>query len=129
MPTWPGSSSTWCSATRGGPFCRRPASPSHDAARGTTQRPLGLPGWIYVPAAVGAAFVLLPLVAIVAKVDWTHFGSLVTSEGSRAAFWLSVRTSTASTLLCVVFGVPMALVLARRDFRGAALVRSLVLLP
>ena len=81
------------------------------------------------PALVGAAFVLLPLVAIVAKVDWGNFGSLITSEGSRAAFWLSLKTSTASTVLCVVFGVPMALILARRDFPGLGVLRSLVLLP
>ena len=93
------------------------------------QRPVGVPRWVYVPALAGAAFVLLPLVAIVAKVDWAHFGSLITSESSRAAFWLSLKTSTASTLLCVVFGVPMALVLARRDFPGLGVLRALVLLP
>ena len=93
------------------------------------QPPVGLPRWVYVPALVGALFVLLPLVAIVARVDWANFGSLVTSEGSRAAFWLSLKTATASTLLCVLFGVPMALVLARREFRGLAVLRSLVLLP
>ena len=58
-----------------------------------------------------------------------NFGTLITSESSRAAFWLSLRTSTAATLLCVVFGVPMALVLARRDFPGLGVLRSLVLLP
>jgi molybdate transport system permease protein len=101
------------------------------AARERTraERPVGLPRWLYVPAVVGAAFVLLPLVAIVAKVDWSHFGDLITSEGSRAAFWLSLKTSAASTGLCIAFGVPMAVVLARRQFRGAAVLRSLVLLP
>jgi molybdate transport system permease protein len=101
------------------------------AARERTraERPVGLPRWLYVPAVVGAAFVLLPLVAIVAKVDWSHFGDLITSEGSRAAFWLSLKTSAASTSLCIAFGVPMAVVLARRQFRGAAALRSLVLLP
>ena len=88
-----------------------------------------MPRWLYVPAFVGAAFVLLPLVAIVAKVDWANFGSLITSEDSRAAFWLSLKTSSASTLLCVLFGVPMAMVLARRDFAGLGALRSLVLLP
>lgn len=72
---------------------------------------------------------LLPLVAIVAKVDWANFGSLITSESSQAAFWLSLRTSFASTLSCVVLGVPMALVLARSEFPLQGLVRSLVLLP
>ena len=34
-----------------------------------------------------------------------------------------------STVLCVIFGVPMAMVLARTKFRGQQLMRSLVLLP
>jgi len=88
-----------------------------------------VPRWIFVPAALGAAFVLLPLVAIVARVDWGSFGSLITSESSREAFVLSLQTSGASTLLCVVVGVPMAVVLARTEFRGQGVVRSLVLLP
>jgi molybdate transport system permease protein len=88
-----------------------------------------VPRWIFVPAALGAAFVLLPLVAIVARVDWASFGDLITSESSRAAFVLSLQTSGASTVLCVLVGVPMAVVLARTDFRGQGVVRSLVLLP
>lgn len=88
-----------------------------------------LPRWLYVPALVGALFVLLPLAAIVARVDWANFFTLVTSEGSREALWLSLRTSGASTVLCVLLGVPLALVLARTAFRGQGLLRSLVLLP
>lgn len=94
-----------------------------------TGRPLGLPGWLLVPAALGAAFVLLPLVAMVARVDWSHFASLVTSASARDALWLSLRTSAASTATCIVLGVPMAMVLARSDVRGQGLLRSLVLLP
>ena len=88
-----------------------------------------LPRWIYVPAAIGAAFVLLPVVAIVARVDWADFGSLITSEASQDALWLSLRTSTISTLLCVLLGTPMAVVLARTSFPGQGVLRSLVLLP
>ena len=92
-------------------------------------RPLGLPGWVFVPAGIGALFVLLPLAAILARVRWSHFLQLVTSESSVAALGLSLRTSATSTLLCVLFGVPMAMVLARTRFRGQQLLRSLVLLP
>jgi molybdate transport system permease protein len=95
----------------------------------TRQRPVDLPRWAYVPALVGVAFVLLPLVAIVAKVDWRNFLDLITSEDSQAALALSLRTSVASTLACIVLGVPLALVLARWDFRYLGLLRSLVLLP
>src|SRR6187399_2283852 len=95
----------------------------------TRQRPVDLPRWAYVPALAGVAFVLLPLVAIVAKVDWPDFVDLITSEDSRAALALSLRTSVASTGACIVLGVPLALVLARWDFRYLGLLRSLVLLP
>jgi len=82
-----------------------------------------------VPAAAGAAFLLLPLVALVARVDWAHFPELITSPAARDALWLSLRTSTASTLLCIVLGTPMAMVLARTSFPGQGVLRSLVLLP
>src|SRR4051794_35049629 len=89
----------------------------------------GLPSWIHVPALVGALFVLLPLVAVLVKVPWSDFRSLLTSESSRAALWLSLKTALASTVLCVVLGVPMALVLARSRVPGVRLLRSFVLLP
>lgn len=93
------------------------------------QRHVGLPGWIFVPAALGAALVMLPLAGMVSRVDWNSFLSLVTSDSALTALWLSLRTSVASTLLCLAFGVPMALVLARTSFRGQGVIRSLVLLP
>ncbi len=89
----------------------------------------GLPRWLYVPAAAGALFVLLPLVAMVLRMDWTRFGELITSESSVAALELSLRTSVSATLACLVLGVPLALALARRHFPGRDLVRSIVLLP
>ena len=89
----------------------------------------GLPGWVFVPAAAGALFVVLPLAAMLTRVEWTRFFSLISSESSVDALLLSLRTSSASTVLCVIFGVPMAMVLARTSFRGQDLLRSLVLLP
>jgi molybdate transport system permease protein len=93
------------------------------------ERHVGLPAWLFLPAALGGALVLLPLVGMVARVDWSGFVPLVTSDSALTALWLSLRTSTAATLLCLVLGVPMALVLARTRFRGQGVVRSLVLLP
>jgi molybdate transport system permease protein len=88
-----------------------------------------LPRWIYLPAAIGALFVVLPLIAVAAKVDWPHFWSLITSESSTTALLLSLKTSAASTALCLLFGVPMALVLARGDARFVRMARPLILLP
>ncbi|GAA2083180.1 ABC transporter permease [Aeromicrobium halocynthiae] len=87
------------------------------------------PRWLLVPAATSALFIAVPLLAIVLRVDWSQFGALVTSPSSQAALWLSLRTASATTVLCVLLGVPLALVLARARFRGQSLLRSLVLLP
>jgi molybdate transport system permease protein len=91
--------------------------------------PVGLPRWIYLPAGVGALFVIVPLVGILLEIDWAHFIPLVTSESSRTALILSLKTSAASTVLCVLIGLPMALVLARGRFPGQSILRALVLLP
>ncbi len=89
----------------------------------------GLPRWIFVPAGLGALLVVLPLFAMTTRIDWSRFGELITSESSVAALQLSLQTSTASTIICIVLGVPMAMVLAREEFPGQQLIRSIVLLP
>lgn len=89
----------------------------------------GIPPWIYAIAAAGALFVLLPLVAMAAKVNWPQFIPLITSESSLTALGLSLRTSAASTASCIILGVPLALVLARSPFPGQRLLRAFVLLP
>ena len=89
----------------------------------------GVPGWVRALAVLAAVVVVLPLLAMVLRVDWGQFIPLVTSVPSLTALGLSLRTSAASTVLCIVLGVPLALVLARDTFRLQGLLRSLVLLP
>lgn len=78
---------------------------------------------------MGMILVVLPLVAVALKVDWPHFWSLITSPSSKAALSLSLKTAAVSTALCVLLGVPMALVLARSKARLVGLLRPLILLP
>jgi len=89
----------------------------------------GIPRWIYAVAVLAALVVVLPLLAMVARVNWANFLPLVTSESALSALGLSLRTSAASTVLCILLGVPLALVLARGRFPLQGLLRSLVLLP
>jgi molybdate transport system permease protein len=98
-------------------------------SRETLTTSAGLPRWIYLPAAIGALFVVVPLIAIAAKVDWPRFVALITSESSVTALVLSLKTAAASTALCLLFGVPMALVLARNDSRLVRMARPVILLP
>ncbi|KRC50592.1 molybdenum ABC transporter permease [Leifsonia sp. Root227] len=96
---------------------------------GSSPRRLDVPTWVVVIAVVGGLFVLLPLVAMLVRVDWADFLPLITSPSSLDALWLSLRTSVAATALCVLLGVPMATVLARVPFPGQRVVRAIVLLP
>lgn len=100
-----------------------------DALGAGDQVTIGLPRWLYIPAAVGALFVVAPLIAVAVKVDWPQFWTLITSHSSVTALLLSLKTAAASTALCVLLGVPMALVLARSDTALVRLVRPLILLP
>ena len=93
----------------------------------------GLPRWVLAPAVLGALFVVVPVVAMVARLDVSGglggIWDLLTSPTATDALWLSVRTSLVATVCCVLLGAPMALVLARATFPGRRLARALVLLP
>ncbi|WP_043652500.1 ABC transporter permease [Cellulosimicrobium sp. 72-3] len=96
----------------------------------------GLPRWLLVPALLGALFVVVPVVAMVGRVELAPgpdgaggFWALVTSPAALDALGLSLRTALAATACCVVLGTPMALVLARTTFPGQRVARALVLLP
>ncbi|MFC6354620.1 ABC transporter permease [Luethyella okanaganae] len=88
-----------------------------------------VPRSLYVPALLGVALLLLPLAGLVVRVDWSTLLSDVTSFEAREALWLSLRTGVAATVLCLLFGVPLALVIARSTPRVAGLLRALVTVP
>ena len=90
---------------------------------------LRIPPWLFIPAAIGALLVAIPILAMALTVDWSNFWALITSQASTDALWLSLRTASLSTLLCLLFGIPLAAVLARTSGTAATLLRSLVLLP
>ncbi len=89
----------------------------------------GVPRWIWVPAGLGGAFLIVPLIGLLTRVPWGDLPELLTSESAMAALGLSLRTSAVATLLCALLGVPLALVLARTRFPGQGLLRATVLLP
>ncbi|WP_063792567.1 ABC transporter permease, partial [Streptomyces atriruber] len=82
-----------------------------------------------VPALLAVAFLLMPLVGILARTEWGDLGSHLTTPGVTQALKLSLLVSFWALGLSLVLGVPLAWLLARVEFRGKALVRSLVLLP
>nr|WP_083889006.1 ABC transporter permease [Gordonia sp. KTR9] len=91
--------------------------------------PAGLPGWMYGPALIGVGLIVLPPVALVLRAPWGTFVEQISSSSSLDALRLSLITATCSTVICLVVGVPMALIFARHDGPIIRVLRALVLLP
>ena len=89
----------------------------------------GVPAAAIGIACFAAAFFVLPFIALLVDVTWADLPQLLTSQSALDALWLSLRTSVAATIICVILGVPLALVLARTNFPGRTLIRSIVLVP
>ncbi|WHM37294.1 ABC transporter permease [Streptomyces sp. BPTC-684] len=105
------------------------SSRSHHWSPGARSRGLRAPVTLLVPALLAVAFLLMPLVGILARTSWSDLGTHLSSPGVTEALKLSLLVSFWALGLSLLLGVPLAWLLARVDFPGKALVRSLVLLP
>ena len=99
-------------------------------ARGSRARPAdpGLP--VVVLGLTTAALLGLPVLVLVARAVLD--GSLVTALGMGVvtdALVLSLETTAVSLVVTVAVGTPLALLLARRTFRGQVLLETVVDLP
>ncbi|QYH37230.1 molybdate ABC transporter permease subunit [Salinibacterium sp. M195] len=90
---------------------------------------VGMPRLLYIPAAVGFALLVLPLVGLVARADWPRVPAAIVSAEALSALGLSLQTALSATALCLIVGVPLALVIARSGPRLAGLLRALTTLP
>ena len=88
-----------------------------------------LPVAIVALACVGAAFVLLPVVALFVRAPWSRLGEALSGVGASTALRLSIEVSLAATAISILIGVPLAWVLARGEFPGRSLLRAAVVLP
>ena len=84
---------------------------------------------LLVPGSVGAALLVVPLVALVVDTPWSDLGAQLADPAVRDALWLSGLTSALTVALCVLLGTPLAWLLARVEFPGRRLLRGLVAVP
>ncbi len=88
-----------------------------------------LPVAIVALACIGAAFVLLPVVALFVRAPWSRLEEALSGVGASMALRLSMEVSLAATAISVIIGVPLAWLLARGEFPGRNLLRAAVVLP
>src|SRR5215472_1037464 len=80
-------------------------------------------------AGLAALFFVLPLIGLVTGAPWGRITDVITTKSSLDALGLSIVASLASTVIALIFGFPLAWLLARSSFRGKAVVRGLTTLP
>ncbi|MDQ3660292.1 MAG: molybdate ABC transporter permease subunit, partial [Actinomycetota bacterium] len=96
----------------------------------STQRPgARIPLALLLPAVIGIAFLVLPMVGLLIRAPWSElFGRLAEPEVGQA-LRLSLITATIATLVSLILGIPIAWVLARSAIRGRSILRALVTVP
>jgi molybdate transport system permease protein len=100
---------------------------AHDKnTSGAQRRP---PVFVVTLAIVGSLLFVLPLVGLLWRVPWSQFGPELRRSSTRTALRLSLECSLSALVLSLMFGTPLAWVLARVDFRAKRVVRSLLTLP
>jgi molybdate transport system permease protein len=87
-----------------------------------------LPVAALILAFVAIAFFALPFIGLLWKAPWSDAWSIFTSHSALTALRLSLYCSLWATVLAVIFGVPLAWLLARVSFPGRGLVRALCIL-
>ncbi len=106
----------------------RQASPA--PARSPSGPAVGrLPWGLLLPSAVAVVFLVTPLVGLVARSPWRRLPALLSDPVAVEALRLSLLTSAAAMLLCLLCGLPLAWLLSRVSFPGRALLRALVTVP
>jgi molybdate transport system permease protein len=74
-------------------------------------------------------FLLLPLLALLLRIAPAQLLANLRNTEVAQAIWLSIVTTLLSLLLTIVAGTPVAYLLARRRFRGRAILDTLIDLP
>jgi molybdate transport system permease protein len=89
----------------------------------------GPPASALVLGGVGILFFALPVIGLMQRAPWSEVWNDLTADATLDALRLSLVCSVAATALALVFGVPLAWVLARAEFPGRRVARALVTLP
>jgi molybdate transport system permease protein len=84
---------------------------------------------VLVLAAALGLLVALPLIGLVLRVTPGRLLAQLADQGVQEALWLSVETSLAATAVAFFVGLPMAYLLATREFHGKRVLEVLMDLP
>ncbi|CDG64238.1 Molybdate/tungstate transport system permease protein WtpB [Methanobacterium sp. MB1] len=74
-------------------------------------------------------FILVPIVNLIVSADPSSILSNLQDKDVMSAIFISVYCALAATVIAVIFGVPLAYILARYDFMGKGFVEAVIDVP
>ena len=106
------------------------AGPFTDTVAPGTARPASqLPAAVTWVGFVALGLLILPIVGLLQRAPWSALPSILGESDVLEALRVSLVVSLAATAACIVLGLPLAFVLARRRLRFPRVVRAVVMLP
>jgi molybdate/tungstate transport system permease protein len=75
------------------------------------------------------SFILLPLIEMMTSPTLSVLKETIMDRDVVRSIWLSLYTAGSAALISLVFGTPLAYLLARREFRGKRLTETIIDLP
>ncbi len=94
--------------------------------------PWRVPWFNLLLTALGAClllFIIAPLVGLLLSTSTSSLGEALADPEVTGSIKLTLAAGLAATLVCTIFGVPLAYLLARRSFPGRALLLAIIDLP
>ncbi len=111
------------------PSAAAAGSPRARRARWSTTSGPRIPLALLLPAALGIAFLVLPMVGLLIRAPWSDLFERLAEPQVGQALRLSLLTATMATVVSMFLGIPIAWVLARSRIRGRSILRALVTVP
>jgi molybdate transport system permease protein len=84
---------------------------------------------LIVPAWLALTVLVVPLVALLVKMDWADLTTHLANPTVVPALRLSLLTTSTSLAICILLGTPLAWLLARSTHRATPWLRALVTVP
>jgi molybdate/tungstate transport system permease protein len=79
--------------------------------------------------AFAIVFIFLPIVMMYTTLDTGTFSKTLGNKDVWDGIFLSVSTAASATIIAIIFGVPLAYVMARKEFPGKSVIQGIIDLP
>lgn len=86
-------------------------------------------GWLWIPATMALLLCAGPVAALLANVPYASLGSLLTTPAALTSLGLSLATALVSTAICVLLGLPLAVLFSKLTGPWMQFLRGVLLIP